>query len=87
MTSQARYPATYQSGINTKSDPWTGAPGSPQRTWAENEMFRLLLASIGKAVVGFAPRFRPTYAKANVGHPSSPYRVVRAQTPPRINFA
>ena len=23
---------------------WTGALGSPKRTWAENDMFRLLLA-------------------------------------------
>jgi hypothetical protein len=59
-------------------EPRTGNPRSPQRTWAENEMFPLLLLSlpdllvdIAKAMVGFARRFRPTYALANVGHPSN----------------
>jgi thioredoxin 1 len=31
--------------------------------------------------LGFARRFRPTYALANVGHPSIPYGVARTQTP------
>ena len=25
------------SGIHTPPDPWTGAPRSPERTWAEND--------------------------------------------------
>jgi len=29
-----------------------------------------------KAMVGFARRFRPTYAEANVGHPSGSYWVL-----------
>src|ERR1700677_16962 len=33
-----------------------GAPGSPQRTWAENDMFRLLFLSLS----GFAGRYRKT---------------------------
>jgi hypothetical protein len=67
---------------------WTGAPRSPQRTWAENDIFRTL--SVGrlsstewiqldgqfKAIVGFARLIRPTYAEANVGHPSSSYWVL-----------
>jgi hypothetical protein len=56
---------------------WTGAPRSPQRTWAENDMFRLLLLfDFAKAMVGFAHLIRPTYALANVGHPSSSYWVL-----------
>jgi hypothetical protein len=34
-------------GVRLLTEPiknWTGAPRSPQRTWAENDMFRLLLA-------------------------------------------
>jgi hypothetical protein len=94
-----------------------GTPGSPKRTWAENDMFRLLFPSPAldllvdrvKTVVGFpgfpvefggvvepheafltesltrepvwcrvqeirvARLLRPTYALANVGHPSSFY--------------
>ena len=39
---------------------WTGAPRSPQRTWAENDMFRLLLLfDFAKAMVGFALLFGP----------------------------
>ncbi len=30
-------PTTGQPGIQTKSEPWTGAPGSPKRTWAEKD--------------------------------------------------
>jgi hypothetical protein len=30
-----------------------------------------LLVNIARAIVGFARRFRPTYADANVGHPST----------------
>ena len=35
-----------------------------------------LLVDIAKAIVGFARRFRPTYAEANVGHPSNSYWVL-----------
>jgi hypothetical protein len=34
-------------GVSLLTEPirsWTGAPRSPQRTWAENDTFRLLLA-------------------------------------------
>jgi len=98
----------------------TGAPRSPQRTWAENDMFRLLLLAppwicwsisqktmwaspvfpveivgVGEPHAAFliesrtretiwcrvqeirvARLFRPTYAEANVGHPSSSYWVL-----------
>jgi HlyD family secretion protein len=73
------------SGTNTTSVPWTGAPGSPWRTWAEkdgakpNERFslkgkqlsgrRTQMRNLLKAAETF--RFRPRYAKANLGHPSS----------------
>jgi hypothetical protein len=54
------------------------------RTWAENDVFRILFASSAtalvaltgfagrvKAVEGAAPRLlRPMYARANMGHPS-----------------
>src|ERR1700733_15146130 len=65
-----------------------GAPGSPKRTWAENDIFRLLSAGRlsnpewiqldgqFKAIVGFARLFRPRYALANLGHPSSSYGVL-----------
>jgi hypothetical protein len=54
--------------------------GWPWRTWADHEIFRMLSLSEQwisggieqKAIVGFAHLFRPTYAKANVGHPSGP---------------
>jgi hypothetical protein len=36
-----------------------------------------LVRTIVKAIVGFAHRFRPTYAEANVGHPSHSYGEVR----------
>ncbi len=49
----------------------TGAPGSHQRTWANDDMFRLLFLegatrSKVKMVVGFARLFRPRYAGANL---------------------
>src|SRR5579859_5849419 len=64
---------------------WTGAPCSPQRTWAENGFFQMLsfhdsrMLALGCAL--FAPRsksagrgcahlFRPMYGGANMGHPS-----------------
>src|ERR1700729_961458 len=34
-------------GVRLLTEPtrnWTGAPGSPKRTWAENGMFRMLFA-------------------------------------------
>ena len=35
---------------------WTGAPRSPQRTWAENDMFRLLLLfDFAKSYGGLRP--------------------------------
>src|SRR5271163_2204950 len=62
---------------------WRGAPCSPQRTWAENDVFECfysipeqfsleqLRLRRAKAFEGASPhRFRPTYAGANVGHPS-----------------
>jgi hypothetical protein len=53
----------------------TGAPRSHQRTWDENGLFPLLSAG-STAMVGTSPhRFRPTYARANVGHPSYPVTV------------
>ena len=62
----------------------TGNPGSPQRTWAENDFFECFCFGSGllsrepyleacseKPSKGLRPhRFRPTYAVANVGHPS-----------------
>jgi hypothetical protein len=55
-----------------------GAPCSPQRTWAENDVFECfysipelfsleqLFARMAKAFEGATPRlFRPTYAEAN----------------------
>jgi multidrug efflux pump subunit AcrA (membrane-fusion protein) len=63
---------------NTRATPfpWTGAPRSPQRTWAEEEgakpderfSFRAQMGDLLKAVETF--HFRPRYAKANLGHPS-----------------
>jgi hypothetical protein len=42
-------------GLNRTLRIWTGAPGSHQRTWAENDTFRLLfLIHFAKAMVGFA---------------------------------
>ncbi len=60
---------------------WTGAPGSPKRTWAENDIFRLL--SVGrlsrtdwiqldgqlKAFVGLRPSFS---AQVRFGEPGAP---------------
>jgi hypothetical protein len=53
--------------------------GSPHtiepRAAGEPRVLRLLfldlLVEIARAVVGFARLIRPTYAEANVGHPSS----------------
>ena len=72
-------------GIHTTSSPWTGAPRSPKRTWAEEDgakphdcfsrRGKQLLDRLGqirnllKAVERFL--FRPRYAGANLGHPSS----------------
>jgi hypothetical protein len=44
---------------------------------------RSLLVDIAKALEGFALLFRPTYAVANVGHPSGSYWVLlgRRTTP------
>jgi HlyD family secretion protein len=66
-------------GTHLKSAVWTGAPGSHQRTWVENDPFRMLLADGQSAIAahnkgnrGASPRlFRPRYAGANLGHPSS----------------
>ncbi len=64
----------------TNPAPWTGAPGSPQRTWAEKGFFRMLSANRRsepgsthkKSDRGASPRhFQPRYAEANLGHPSS----------------
>jgi HlyD family secretion protein len=68
---------TNQPGIQTKSDPWTGAPRSPWRTWAENDWAKPndrfscvgLMRDRLKAIE--TNHFRPRYAKANLGHPSS----------------
>jgi HlyD family secretion protein len=65
------------SGTYTTSVTWTGAPRSPQRTWAEkdgakpNERFLLeaQMRNLLKAVETF--HFLPRYAEANLGHPSS----------------
>jgi hypothetical protein len=62
-----------------------GGPGSPERTWAEDDVFRLLFlippwgcrSTPQKAMMGFARLFRPTYALANVGHPSRSYPLLR----------
>src|SRR5271155_908958 len=81
-------PATYHPGIKTKLDPWTGAPGSPQRTWAEengakpHNRFPCLcnekhfLDDLLKAFE--AHHFRPRYAKANLGQPSRSKRRLAA---------
>jgi hypothetical protein len=57
---------------------WTGAPRSPQRTWAElffSNAFtdgRPTLDPDIKALAGASPHLcRPRYAGANLGHPSS----------------
>jgi hypothetical protein len=52
----------------------TGAPRSHQRTWAENDWFPLLFrqSRTKEPWWGFAHLSRPTYAGANVGHPSHP---------------
>src|SRR6266436_1341135 len=78
----------------TKSNPWTGAPGSPWRTWAEKDGAkphecsslihtgkqlpgrRAPMRNLLKAVETF--HFRPRYAKANLGHPSSSFTAFTA---------
>ena len=64
--------------------PWTGAPCSPQRTWAEDDgaqPLRTLLLYSGQTAARSKSRctwsesigrirFRPMYAQANMGHPS-----------------
>src|SRR5271156_6142939 len=62
--------------------PWTGAPCSPKRTWAEEDgrSPSNALASGKTVAMCEAPctwsksirriRFRPMYARANMGHPS-----------------
>jgi hypothetical protein len=64
--------------------PWTGAPCSPQRTWAEKDGAQPLqrYCHAGKKTAPRArivahevkafekSRFRPMYAEANMGHPS-----------------
>jgi hypothetical protein len=73
----------------------TGNPGSPKRTWAENDVFRmlslhareLLLAPTAfcrraEALEGAAPRLsRPMYAAANMGHPSREWASLFVQGP------
>jgi HlyD family secretion protein len=64
-----------------RSVTWTGAPRSHQRTWAEEDFFRLLSAdcSSGLEKRGAVSRLvRPAYAHANVGHPSCFNRVLPA---------
>ena len=88
MTSEAQYPATCHPGIKTKSAPWAGAPGSPQRTWAEEDgaeppnRFPCLCNEkhfLGYLLKAFeAHHFRPRYAKANLGHPSRSKSVLAA---------
>ena len=43
-----------------------GAPGSPKRTWAKNDIFRLLLAD----------RLRKSFGGASPARPSSSYEVL-----------
>ena len=104
-------------GVSLLTEPnrnWTGAPGSPKRTWAGNDRFRYAFAvrfpkklwwaspgfpvdlvGVGEPHAAFltesrtcepvwrrvqeirvARLIRPTYAEANVGHPSSSYWVL-----------
>jgi HlyD family secretion protein len=72
--------------IQTKSSPWTGAPGSPWRTWAEKDGAkpneRSSFMHTGKPLPGRLAQmrtllkafetfhFRSRYAQANLGHPS-----------------
>src|SRR5579863_7653898 len=64
--------------------PWTGAPCSPQRTWAEDDGAQPLppLSLIAETAVNSKSpctwsesirrtRFRPMYAGTNMGHPSN----------------
>jgi HlyD family secretion protein len=71
----------------TKPAPWTGAPRSPQRTWAEKDgpepHDRFSYISKGRHFLGQQAQisdllkafetnhFRPRYAGANLGHPSN----------------
>ncbi len=69
--------------LHTTSVPWTGAPRSPQRTWAEKTgrsptnafYLRAQMRNLLRAVETF--HFRPRYAQANLGHPSSSLSCVR----------
>jgi len=76
-------PATYHIGIKTRLAPWTGGPGSPQRTWAEedgatrisclcNEKHFLRQQALTRDLLKAfeTNHFRPRYALANLGHPS-----------------
>jgi HlyD family secretion protein len=87
--------ATNRLGIPTKSDHgtdlWTGAPGSPQRTWAEKDGAKphdrfscVSQAQIDDQLKAIeTDRFRPRYALANLGHPSSSKRSLGAMYPSR----
>jgi hypothetical protein len=67
----------------------TGAPRSPQRTWAEKDgrspydrfyyTDQKIACEIGKAFETY--RYRPRYAEANLGHPSYFYRDLLAKHP------
>ena len=79
--------ATTPPGTQKMSDHWTGAPRSRKRTWAEKDgakpLHRFCLVRKGKHLPGRQAqmsnlpktvetfRFRPRYAQANLGHPSS----------------
>ncbi len=69
--------------IQATSNSWTGAPRSPERTWAEKDGAKPLrrfyfpspraqMRNLLKAVETF--HFRPRYAQANLGHPSKASR-------------
>src|ERR1700732_891395 len=53
---------------------WTGAPRSSKRTWAEDDLFRMLFLALNtEAMVGASPhRFRPTYPDFLHGAPPTP---------------
>ena len=55
-------------GVSLLTEPngnWSGAPGSPKRTWDENDMFRMLSADWGPAV-SFLTRRCPQRANHRV---------------------
>ena len=66
------------SGLLTSLAPWTGAPGSHQRTWEEKDGAKpppkLLYPDQGSVTPGVKAceknHFQPRYAGANLGHPS-----------------